>query len=289
MTIRRRPARGTCPHCGLTKAIRMTKAIAGTMREHGPDCPGVGRPPVEPTPPMLAAVAPPSATPASEPTAAPVEAVEPAAGPETWPAGPGVPMPLIGRCILPRDPAEAPATLRPQDFLVGDQVERVGGHTALPGRVRALILGGPDRSVEVDWGRGFVTVHGDRTIHQIRRVGRVAPLRAEVSHRDLPTSLEELPAPGLPLMTELSAELAEARATVARLRSQADEEARLTDTAIRDAQALRAEVADLRDALGHATALIGALGRRLPSPGHIPTESDGSRLTVATLSDTLPT
>jgi hypothetical protein len=184
---------------------------------------------------------------------------------------------------------EAPVTLRPEDYLLGDQVERVGGHTALPGRVRALILGSSGRSVEVDWGRGFVTVHGDRTIHQIRRVGRAAPLRAETSHRDLPTGLEEFPVPGLTLMSELSAELAEARATVARLRAQAEEEARLTDTAIRDAQALRAEVADLRDALGHATALIGSLGRRLSSPGHIPTESDGSRLTVATPSDTLST
>lgn len=60
----------------------MTKAIAGTMRDHGPDCPGVGRPPVEPEAAPLLAAPPPAEETAVEPPTEPGAAVESASAPE---------------------------------------------------------------------------------------------------------------------------------------------------------------------------------------------------------------
>ena len=63
----------------------MTRAHAGTIRDHGPDCRGVGQPPVEPEAPLLAATPSPAEEAAVEPPTEPGATVEPASAPERAP------------------------------------------------------------------------------------------------------------------------------------------------------------------------------------------------------------
>jgi hypothetical protein len=264
--------RGPCSEC----STELTLISGGLVIAHGPKdarCPGGGRPPkAADALPLLSAP-----TPDAEPTAAPVEAVE---------------------------PTEAPDHLPPSAYRAGDRVERPShGWFGIVEQVGAHHLTG-ETVVTVGWDHGPATTHGINSIAQIRRVESAAETVAEVadslpaevalppryaptpvspaaevatapvadegvivrpaepspSHRAIGEA-EEAPAPSLTLMAEMSAELTEARAELAILRRAAAAEADLTDSATREAQALRARNSDLRDALRHATALIGLIGR----------------------------
>lgn len=63
----------------------MTRAHAGTIRDHGPDCRGVGQPPVEPEAPLLAATPSPAEEATVESSTEPGATVEPASAPERGP------------------------------------------------------------------------------------------------------------------------------------------------------------------------------------------------------------
>mgnify|MGYP002133759807 CR=1 FL=1 len=117
-----------------------------------------------------------------------------------------------------------------------------------PSEETAIVV---DREVAIRAGR----ILADRVRQAIASTAGPSP-----AHRAIGEA-EEPPAPSLTVLAEMSAELTEARAEIERLRRQLGDEAGMTDSAMREAQALRARNSDLRDALRHATALIGLIGR----------------------------
>lgn len=291
MSIRRRPARGICPHCKKTKAIRMTKAIAGTMRDHGPDCPGVGRPPVEPeAAPLLAAPLPAEET-AVEPSTEPSAAVEPASVPVRYQEG---------------DRVRSGGLLGSVEAVYGSTVEV----TWDDGRVQTVDaatvnrVGRPeDEPAESDWR--WVEVNESAAVERLlaavaQPAAEVAPsppaaqpvytlldeddgaidggavtLRAETSHADLPTGE---PTPSLlgPAQRSRIEQLEAEAEEIEELRERAqraDAAAELQqvhqrrirflegqlDASREEAATLRDELARARATLSQALALIGRL------------------------------
>ena len=208
----------------------MTRAHAGTIREHGPDCRGVGQPPVEPEAPLLAATPSPAEETAVESSTEPGATVEPASAPERGP------MPTYDALETAYQEAEEwgyPAD-RPPTYtrLDEDDGEIDGGavplraetsHRDLPAEfAEPSLLGPPQRS-------------------------RVAQLEDEAGRRQI----EDI--------EELRLEAGDLRVEVEGLERKLAGEEVLCDRLTREASTLREEVATLRATLSQALALIGRL------------------------------